>query len=103
MQRIIGTALQMQGSFSAIGDVSGAFVMISDRFIRPAISMMERLSTVDDQEWPNERRKFVTWCNTAVNEIDTLTKSASANLEPNMGKRIDYLQRLAIKAAEDDD
>jgi hypothetical protein len=60
MQRIIGTALQMQGNFSAIGNVSGAFVMISDRFIHPAISMMERLSTVDDQELPNERRKFVT-------------------------------------------
>lgn len=93
--------MQIQGQFSAIADVSSAYVMISGNYIRKAIDKMEHLATIEDSKWNEARKEFTAWCKNAVRDINGVTRQASANMGPNMQKRIGLLQTLAIEAAED--
>jgi hypothetical protein len=43
---MMSTALQMQGRFSAIADISTAYITVSTDYIRPAINEMKSLSTM---------------------------------------------------------
>jgi hypothetical protein len=95
--------LTIQGQFSAIADVSAAYVLISDKYIRKAIDEMEHLATIEDSKWEKARDGFTQWCNDAVVGINNVTKEASAKMAPNMQKRIGMLQTLAIEAAEDNE
>ena len=95
------SALKIQGQFSAIADISGAYVTISDGYIRKAIDKMEHLATVDDSKWDQERDRFTSWCQEAVVGINGITRNASANMGGNMNKRIGMLELLAIEAANE--
>lgn len=74
-------------------------MQISDRYIRPAINKMESLATVSDSEWAIQSQEFIEWCGNAVGEIDDMARTTSANMEKNMVKQINALERRAIEAA----
>jgi hypothetical protein len=78
-------------------------VQISDRYIRPAINKMESLATVSDSEWTIQSQEFIEWCGNAVGEIDDMARITSANMEKNMVKQINALERRAIEAAAEND
>jgi hypothetical protein len=102
-QRVLTSALKIQGQFSAINDISGAYVAISDGYIRKAIDKMEHLATVDDKQWDAERDKFTEWCKDAVAGIGSITRQTSADMGPRMTEQLEMLQRLAIEAAENNE
>ncbi|OAL46817.1 hypothetical protein IQ07DRAFT_682939 [Pyrenochaeta sp. DS3sAY3a] len=102
-RKVLSSAMQIQGQFSVIADVSAAYVTVSDQYIRKAIDKMEDLATIEDSKWPGARQEFTKWCNDAVKGINGVAKQASANMAPNMQKRIGLLQTLAIEAAEDNE
>ncbi|KAK4191237.1 hypothetical protein QBC35DRAFT_460336 [Podospora australis] len=91
-------AFRIQGSFSAIRDITGLYVTASDRYIRPAINKMEALSVIADDEWYAKSEEFTKWCRTSMDEIEKLTESATEDLEASMMERIERLQ-LAIEPA----
>ncbi|KIW00834.1 uncharacterized protein PV09_07594 [Verruconis gallopava] len=100
-RKILSSAMQIQGQVSAIADVSSAYVLISENYIRKAIDKMENLATIEDSKWNEARKEFTAWCNEAVRGINGITREASAKMGPNMQKRVGLLQTLAIEAAED--
>jgi hypothetical protein len=78
-------------------------VQISDDYIRPAINKMESLATVGDSDWQVRGREFFEWCNNAMNEIDSMAKRTSANMQRNLVDQINALQKRAIEAASEQD
>lgn len=92
-------ALQMQGRFSAIADISTAYIAVSKDYIRPAINEMEILSTVTDSEWPIKSQEFLNKCDKLMTDIDSVAQETNANVNKNMSRHIDALQRRAIQAA----
>ena len=78
-------------------------MQISDNYIRPAINKMESLATVGDSDWHVQSREFIEWCNNAVNEIDSMAQRTSADMELNLVKQINALQKRAIEAASEHD
>lgn len=102
-QRVLFSAMLIQGQFSVTADVSAAYVKASDQYIHKAIDKMEDLATTENSKWPGARQEFTKWCNDAVKGINGVAKEASANMAPNMQKRIGLLQTLAIEAAEENE
>ena len=64
---------------------------------------MESLATVSDSEWTIQSQEFIEWCGNAVGEIDDMARTTSANMEKNMVKQINALERRAIEAAAEND
>jgi hypothetical protein len=93
----------MQGRFSAITDISTAYITISTDYIRPAINKMESLSTVSDSEWQIRSKEFFQWCETSMNEIDEVARTTNANVHKNITRHINSLHRRAIEAAAEND
>ena len=103
IQRVLEHALQIQGRFSVISDISVAYVQISNNCIREAINKMEHLSSVKDEDWDRERDKFDQWCQGAIDDIDGISRETSANMGINIAKRIGMLQTRAIEAVADNE
>jgi hypothetical protein len=100
----MSNAMGIQGQFSAITDVSTAYIEVSDKCIRPAISMMEQLALAkDDKDWNDMSEKFSAKCAKYITDIDAEFQRTQANMKPNMTKRVGVLQMLAIEAAEDNE
>ena len=96
-------AFQMQGRFSAVADISGAYVTVSKEYIRPAISKMEALSTLSESEWAIRSQEFSMWCAESMNDIDQLAQRVSRAAFQNIDRNISALQRHAIEAAAERD
>jgi hypothetical protein len=95
----MSTALQMQGRFSAIADISTAYITVSMDYIRPAINEMEMLSTMTDSEWQIKSQDFIHKCDRLMTDIDSFAQKTNANVDVNVGNYINALQRRAIEAA----
>jgi hypothetical protein len=100
---MMSAALQMQGRFSAISDIAGAYVTVSADYIRPAINKMESLTTMTDSEWQIQSQEFIQWCENVMEDIDGVARRTNANVEKNMHRHITALQHRAIEAAEERD
>jgi len=98
---MMSAALQMQGRFSAIADISTAYITVSTEYIRPAINEMEILSTMTESEWQVKSQEFVNKCDKLMTDIDGVAKETSANVDKNMSGHINALHRRAIEAAAD--
>lgn len=98
---MMSSALQMQGRFSAISDISSAYIEVSTNYIRPAINRMEKLSTIPKSEWEVKSQEFLTWCDTCVDQIDQVASETSRNVDIHMQNHITALQKRAIEAADD--
>jgi hypothetical protein len=96
---MMSTALQMQGCFSAIADISTAYITVSTDYIRPAINEMKSLSTMTDSEWQIRSQEFIQKCDRFTTDIGSVAQKTSANVEKNMSRHINALQRRAIEAA----
>jgi len=97
---MMSTALQMQGRFSAIADISTAYITVSNDYIRPAINTMEMLSTMNDSDWEINSQKFSHDCEQFITDIDSVAKKTSENVDKNMSLHINALRLRAIEAAE---
>lgn len=102
-QKMLAVALIMQGRFSAIGDISDAYIDVSNTYIRPAISSMEKLSTMPAGEWEVAKNEFLDWCKDSVGKIDALAQQTNQNVEEHVKGSILALQRRAIEAREDEE
>ncbi|MCJ1401423.1 hypothetical protein MMC11_004636 [Xylographa trunciseda] len=102
-ERILTTALQMQGRFSAMTDISTAYITISSEYIRPAINRMESLSTVNDSEWSIRSAEFFQWCDSSMNSIDEIARVTNINVQRNIDFHINALHRRAIEGADEND
>ena len=100
-QRVLEAALQIQGRFSVISDISSAYVKISNTCIREAINRMELLSKVSESDWERKREEFDIWCLEAVDKIHSISKDTSDHIGETMQNRIKMLERRAIEAAEE--
>ncbi len=89
----------MQGRFSAIADISGAYITVSKEYIRPAICKMEELVHLPESEWLIRSQESKRWCDDSFTDIDHLAQETSKNAEINIRKSIGVLQRRAIEAA----
>ncbi len=98
---MMSSALQMQGRFSAILDISTAYITVSAEYIRPAINEMENLSTMSESEWAVESKHFIDKCNTWTQDIEAVTRRASDRVEANARIHMNALQVRAIEGAED--
>jgi uncharacterized protein YifE (UPF0438 family) len=58
---------------------------------------------VSDSDWTIQSQEFIKWCGNAVGEIDDMARTTSANMEKNMVKQINALERRAIEAAAEND
>jgi hypothetical protein len=65
---------EMQGRFLAIGGISGMYVMVSEKYIRPGINRMEQLAPVDESEYQYQLGNFDKWCHGSVKETDSFWK-----------------------------
>ena len=92
-------AFQMQGRFSAVADISNAYITVSKEYIRPAIYKMEELSILPESEWVVRSQEFNKWCADSINDIDRLVQQVSRTAPYNIDKNIGVLQRHAIEAA----
>ncbi len=92
-------ALQIQGSYSAIGDITETYVSISDEYITPAIAKMEKLSLLPDDEWRVQSTEFTDWCKGAIDEIQSKAEKAGRNMEPNMTERVVRLHERMLDSA----
>jgi hypothetical protein len=95
--------MQIQGQLTSITDIAGAYVVISNKWIREAIHRMELLATVKDQDWDEARKDFNAWSKTAVESIHAKSRETSTSMGPNIAGRIGMLERLAIQAASDNE
>ncbi|KAF4454852.1 hypothetical protein F53441_2722 [Fusarium austroafricanum] len=101
-KRVLEAALQIQGRFSVIADISSAYVKISDTCIREAINRMELLSKIEDpKQWKEEREGFDEWCLKAIDDIHHIAKETSDHVGESVQSRIGMLERRAIAAAEE--
>jgi hypothetical protein len=98
-QRVVNKALHIQGSFSTVRDVTAAYVAVSDRYIKPALKKMDRLSELEGDEWVTERQAFEEWCKKAIRQIEEVAEEANRDANTNMAERIQHLQRKAIEYA----
>ncbi|KAK0750953.1 hypothetical protein B0T18DRAFT_485660 [Schizothecium vesticola] len=101
--KMLSAALIMQGRFSAIGDISDAYINVSNTYIRPAISWMERLSTMPVRDWEAEKNKFLGRCEDSVGKIDGLAQRTNQNVDEHVKGSILALQRRVMEAREDDE
>ncbi|KAK6350256.1 hypothetical protein TWF696_006491 [Orbilia brochopaga] len=98
-QRVLSLALQMQGRFAAIADISAGYVAVSKNYIRPIINEMESLSIVGDSEWERGKGEFDAKCRTAMDDIVKLARELDTHVKTNIASRIHFLKGLAIEAA----
>ncbi|EJT69007.1 hypothetical protein GGTG_13404 [Gaeumannomyces tritici R3-111a-1] len=96
--KVHNSAIKIQGSFCAIGDITGVYVLASDRYIIPAINRMGALADAKDEDLPAQKEDFTSWCRQSMEEIQVLTKAADAEMLPHMTERLQHLQ-LAIRPA----
>ena len=89
----------MQGRFSAILDISNAYITVSKCHIRPAIIKMEGLAGADGSEWDSKRKEFESWCTNAVGEINFIAHETDKNVDLNMVRNMSILQQQVIEAA----
>jgi hypothetical protein len=89
----------MQGRFSAIADISNAYITVSKKYIRPAITRMEELSTLPESEWLIRSQEFSRWCENSITDIDRLAQETSHTADANIQKNLTALHRRAIEAA----
>lgn len=101
VQKIMSSALLMQGRFSAIMDISSAYIAVSRDYIRPAITEMENLSTMSESEWAVQSKHFLTKCKKWTQDIEAVTKKASDRVEVNAKMHMHALRAHAIEAAEE--
>ncbi|KAF2002202.1 hypothetical protein P154DRAFT_618630 [Amniculicola lignicola CBS 123094] len=101
-RKILSAALQIQGQFSAIADISHAYVDVSSRYIRPAINKMEMLggTSTNDPEWPALCEEFQNWCHDAASGIEHMVKETGEKMQENLRTEVTKLQRRAIEATE---
>ena len=95
----MSTALQMQGRFSAIVDISKAYITVSADYIRPAINRMEKLSTLPESEWAIRGEEFLKDCDMWMKDISDVAARTSVNVDKNMAEHMQALQIRAIEAA----
>ncbi|KAF3918011.1 hypothetical protein ABW21_db0202902 [Orbilia brochopaga] len=98
-QRIISLALQMQGRFAAIADISAGYMKISKNYIRPMINEMETLSISTDSEWEDSKVIFDAKCQAAMDDIMRMARETDTKVQTNIALRIQDLKGLAIEAA----
>ncbi|KAH6622714.1 hypothetical protein F5144DRAFT_336853 [Chaetomium tenue] len=98
-KRVITKAFHLQSHASAIRDITGTFVEVSNSYIKPALSKLETLSFGTDAECKVENEKFMTWCDNAMVEIRALAAETDAKLRPNIQNRVISLQEYAIDVA----
>jgi hypothetical protein len=92
------SATKIQGRFCAIRDITDVYVLVSDRYITPAINQMGDLAGAKNDEWPVKRDEFTRWCHHSMGEIQALTKATDDNMVSHMTERLQHL-RLAIEPA----
>ncbi|KAL8339740.1 hypothetical protein RB601_006042 [Gaeumannomyces tritici] len=99
-KNILAKAVDIQGRFSAIRDISGAFVHVSSQYISLALSKMQTLASVSgNEEWRDESEKFTAWCEDSMKEIEEFAHAANAKIGANIDDRASYLKQHAIEAA----
>jgi hypothetical protein len=98
IQRIHDSAEKIQGSFCAIREITAVYVLVSDRYIIPAIDRMGTLADATDEEWPARRDDFTSWCRQSMAEIQALAKTTEDSMVSHMTERLQHLQ-LAIEPA----
>ncbi|KAL2155916.1 hypothetical protein VTH82DRAFT_658 [Thermothelomyces myriococcoides] len=86
-QRIRNTALQIQGSFSGIRDITATYVKVSDMYITPAIDTLQVLSATRGKEWDAQSDDCIRWCRKSMDEIQAVTRAAADDVEPHMLER----------------
>ncbi|KAL8343421.1 hypothetical protein RB598_004657 [Gaeumannomyces tritici] len=96
--KVHDSAINIQGSFCAIGDITSVYVLASDRYIIPAINMMGALSDAKEQDLHDQKEEFTSWCRKSMQEIQLLTSETDEKMLPRMTERLQYLQ-LAVKPA----
>ncbi|MCJ1359907.1 MAG: hypothetical protein MMC33_009910 [Icmadophila ericetorum] len=92
-----------EGRFSAMTDISTAYITISTEYIRPAINRMESLSTVNDSEWNIRSTEFFQWCESSMNRIDEIARATNTNVQRNINFHISALHRRALEGAAEND
>jgi len=102
-QKMLSAAFIMQGRFSAIVDISDAYIDVSNTYIRPTISWMERLSTIPARDWEAEKDKFLGWCQDSIGKIEGLAQQTIQNADEHVKGSILALQRRVMEAREDDE
>lgn len=93
----------MPGRFSAMVDISTAYITISADYIRPAINRMESLSTVNESEWNIRSAECFQWCESSMNRIDEIAQATNRNVKRNIDYHINLLQQRAIEGAAEYD
>ncbi len=104
IQRMLSLALTIQDRFSLIAYISDAYVAVSHDYIRPAISLLERLATVKDHlEMNREMDDWIELRTKSASYIADFTTKASEEVDISVRKNIAALQKRAIEAKEEDD
>ena len=98
---MLQAALQIQGRFSIIADVSDAYVQISNKCILPTINEMEILSKAQERDWEAARIKFEDTCERAMDDIHNIAARTSTTMDKTAQQRIGMLERKAIEANDD--
>ena len=93
--------MQTQGRFSAIADISEAYVQISAEILRPAIRDMEELSKLQGPEWELALGRFNLELVNKTARIQDIARDTIEKANVNIHKSIEYVQLRAIEAAED--
>jgi hypothetical protein len=100
LQRILRAALQIQGGFSNIADISATYVHVSSVYIRPTINEMEQLANdyQRDEGWRNRWDVFVESCKRKAGQITSTVTKSSDMMRVNMKKQVERLTDRAIEA-----
>ncbi|KAH6621563.1 hypothetical protein B0J18DRAFT_230057 [Chaetomium sp. MPI-SDFR-AT-0129] len=95
-QNIHNSAVGIQGNFCAIKDITGVYVVASDRYIMPAIKKMTSLADAKPEDWPEQRDAFTSWCRKSTAEIEALTTTTDEEIVEHMTERVRHLE-LAVR------
>ncbi|KAK0654867.1 hypothetical protein B0T16DRAFT_383877 [Cercophora newfieldiana] len=101
-EKIHASAVKIQGNFCAIREIAGVYVVVSDRYILPAIKKMGSLADASDEDWPVQRDEFTSWCRESMAQIEGLTQAANDSMVDHMTERVKHLHLaipLAVEAA----
>ena len=100
MKKMMSTAMQLQGQFSAMSVISGTYVEVSTMYIRPAITEMEQLSGLQGDEWERKSIAFTEKCKGWIADINNMTGVSSEKADESIRKSLQTLQRRMIEAAD---
>jgi hypothetical protein len=97
------TAFEMQGRFSAISQISGMYIKVSNELIRPGITKVENLVVASNVDYPIQLKEFKKWCHESVQKIEGLAKDSNVVMAASVSNGIELLRQRVIEAAEDAD